>query len=104
MQIVLAHSNKNYVKDLESFFINEGIFDIYIFHEGFAALTHIIKNRSNIIIIEEELPGLNVKDIKKAFLYKHIKPVLMIHISKRVSPKQMLAKIKSEFTLDKSFF
>ncbi len=102
MKIVLAHSDRNYTNTLKIFFLNKGVTNIHVFSDGFNALTHIIKNRSHIVIIEETLPGLNAADIKKALVFKHIKPEIVIVKSfNNMSPSKVLSKIKTEFNLNK---
>lgn len=79
---------------------NYGITDIHIFYERFDALTQIIQNRSNIIMIEETLLGLNVNDIKNALIFKQIKSkIIIIKHFRKISPSKILTKIKTEFTL-----
>lgn len=105
MKIVLAHSDLNYLKNLKIFFLSKGVTDIYAFSNGFNALTHIIQNHSNIVIIEEALPGLNAADIKKALIFKHIKPeFIILKPFKNIPPNKILSKIKTNFSLDKSTF
>lgn len=101
MKIVLAHSDKNYTDKLKIFFLNKGINNIHIFSDGFAALTHIIQNRSHIVIIEENLPGLNATDIKKALIYKHIKPeIIILQSSHKISPIAIVSRIKTQFSMN----
>ncbi|WP_298514060.1 hypothetical protein [uncultured Kordia sp.] len=105
MKIVLAHSDINYMKKLKIFFLNKGVTDIHAFSNGFNALSHIIKSRSNIVIIEETLPGLNATDIQNALVFKHLKPeIIILKPYRNIPPEKVISKIKSEFSLDKTTF
>lgn len=105
MKIVLAHSNQNYIDNLKVFFSNKGITNIHAFSDGFTALTHIIQNRSHIVIIEENLPGLNAMDIKNALVFKHLKPeIIILKRFNNISPNQILSKIKTQISMDMDKF
>ncbi|MEP1486868.1 MAG: hypothetical protein ABJL44_18015 [Algibacter sp.] len=84
MQIVLAHSNKEYVEQFKLFFFKNGFTNIHVFYDGFEALSHIIRNRSQLVILEEELPGLNAADMKMALTFKGIKSKFVILGSKDI--------------------
>lgn len=78
MQIIIAHSDKVYVKRLKLFFYNLNIANIQVFSNGFETLTYIIENRPQTILIEENLPGLNAGDITEILIIKRIKTKLII--------------------------
>ncbi|MCL6294521.1 hypothetical protein [Jejuia spongiicola] len=118
MQIVLAHSDKEYVEQLKIFFFKNGFTDIHIFYDGFEVLRHIIKNRNQLVIVEEELPGLNAADIKTALVFKRIRSKFLIlgskdeigqkagivqsisySMSKDLSAKKIFSKLKTELKL-----
>ncbi|MEM6722376.1 MAG: hypothetical protein AAF611_23825 [Bacteroidota bacterium] len=102
MKIVLAHSDTTYTRHLKIFFLEKGVTDIHIFSNGFPTLKHIIQHRSNIVIIEENLPGLNAEDIKSALIFKHIKPeIITISAFQKIPPSTIIKKIKTQFSLDK---
>ncbi len=101
MKIVLAHSDKKYTTHLKLYFLEKGVTDIHIFPDGFHTLKHIIQHRSNIVIIEENLPGLNAEDIKNALIFKHIKPeIIIIKAYQKTPPSIITKKIKTQFRLD----
>lgn len=77
MQIVISHSNHTYVREIKEFFIRQGVKSIQVFNNGFKTLQYIIENDSKLILIEEELSGLNAEDIKKALLFKGIKSMVI---------------------------
>ncbi|CAM1344883.1 hypothetical protein [Tenacibaculum amylolyticum] len=77
MQIVISHSNHTYVREIKELLIKQGAESIQVFNNGFKTLQYIIENYSKLILIEEELPGLNAKDIKKALLFKGIKSMVI---------------------------
>ncbi|MEM6720846.1 MAG: hypothetical protein AAF611_16060 [Bacteroidota bacterium] len=105
MKIVLAHSDESYTRHLKLYFLGKGVTDIHVFSNGFPALKHIIQNRSNIVIIEENLPGLNAEDIKSALIFKHIKPeIIIINAFQKIPPTTIMNKIKTQFSLDNSTF
>ncbi len=61
---------------------------VVLSQNGFEALTLIIKHCPNVIIIEEDLPNLNAKDIIKALLFKGIKAkIIVIGLKAQISIK-----------------
>lgn len=119
MRILLAHSNKEYVEQLKTSFLKNNFTDIHIAFNGFEALTYIIQNHNQLVIVEEKLPGLNAKDIINALVFKRIKSKLVIlgskdligqkvgiiqsvsyNVSKNLSARRLFAKLKSELVLD----
>ncbi|MEO1033425.1 MAG: hypothetical protein AAFX55_18700 [Bacteroidota bacterium] len=73
MQVVLAHSNERSRNTLNTLLLQNDVRRIAVFKNGFETLAYVIQNKPKILIIEENLPGLNAKDIETALRFKGIK-------------------------------
>lgn len=78
MQIVIAHSDLDYIEKVKDFFVTLDIESIEVFLNGFEALTFILEQRPKIAFIEENLPGLNANDIRNVLISKRVDTDLKI--------------------------
>lgn len=78
MHVLIAHSDKKYTHKLKKSLLEKGLNEVLVFHSGFDALSHIIRNHNKVIIIEKNLPYLNASDIKKVLILKGIKSKIII--------------------------
>ncbi|WP_299114091.1 hypothetical protein [uncultured Winogradskyella sp.] len=99
MQILLAHSDKKYANKLKKELLNKNFKDIHEFDDGFAALSYIIQNYCEFIIIEENLPNLNATDIQRALLFKGIKTKFLIVKNKKPDFRKIEFALAQNYTI-----